>query len=131
MKKVKVKIPDKLRRGIRLATGSRHTVRLEVTDEALTVHTGLSLFYAMAEALEIPRALDEHAKVKQRESGYPESEHILTLATNAFVGGDYLEDLEALRGDVAIQRVIGREDLPDPSFIITLPCRSAFFFPIQ
>jgi hypothetical protein len=55
----------------------------------------------------------------------------LTLATNAFVGGDYLEDLEALREDVAIQRVIGREDLPDPSFIITLPCRLAFFFPIQ
>ena len=59
MKKVKAKIPEKLRKGIPLATGPRHTVRLEVTDEALTVHTGLSLFYAMAEALEIPRCLDE------------------------------------------------------------------------
>ena len=99
-------------KGIPLATGPNHTVRLEVTDEALTVHTGLSLFYAMAEALEIPRILDERVKVKQRESGYPESEHILALAANAFVGGDYLEDLEALREDVAIQRVIGRKDLP-------------------
>ena len=115
MKKVKAKIPEKLRKGIPLATGPRHTVRLEVTDEALTVHTGLSLFYAMAEALEIPRCLDERVKVKQRESGYPESEHILALAANAFVGGDYLEDLEALREDVAIQRVIGRKDLPDPT----------------
>ena len=115
MKKVKAKIPEKLRKGIPLATGPRHTVRLEVTDEALTVHTGLSLFYAMAEALEIPRGLDERVKVKQRESGYPESEHILALAANAFVGGDYLEDLEALREDVAIQRVIGRKDLPDPT----------------
>jgi hypothetical protein len=115
MKKVKAKIPEKLRRGIPLATGPKHTVRLEVTDEALTVHTGLSLFYAMAEALEIPRTLDERVKVKQRESGYPESEHILALAANAFVGGDYLEDLEALREDVAIQRVIGRTDLPDPT----------------
>jgi len=86
-----------------------------VTDEALTVHTGLSLFYAMAEALEIPRTLDECVKVKQRESGYPESEHILALAANAFVGNDYLEDLEALREDVAIQRAIGRKDLPDPT----------------
>jgi hypothetical protein len=68
---------------------------------------------AMAEAQEIPRTLDERVKVKQRESGYPESEHILALAANAFVGGDYLEDLEALREDVAIQRVIGRKDLPD------------------
>jgi hypothetical protein len=115
MRKVKTKIPEKLRKGIPLATGPKHTVRLEVTDEALTVHTGLSLFYAMAEVLEIPRVLDERVKVKQRESGYPESEHILALAANAFVGGDYLEDLEALREDVAIQRVIGRKDLPDPT----------------
>ncbi len=69
----------------------------------------------MAEAVEIPQTLDEHVKVKKRESGYPESEHILALAANAFVGGDYLEDLEALREDEAIQRVIGRESLPDPT----------------
>jgi len=115
MGKVKPKIPEKLHKGIPLKTGRNHTVRLEVTNEALTVHTGLSLVYAMAEALEIPRILDEHVKVKQRESGYPESEHILALAANAFVGGDYLEDLEALREDVAIQRAIGRKDLPDPT----------------
>lgn len=115
MRKVKTQIPKKLREGIPLKTGRNHTVRLEVTDEALTVHTGLSLFYAMAESLEIPRMLDEDVKVKRRESGYPESEHILALAANAFVGGDYLEDLEALREDVAIQRVIGRKDLPDPT----------------
>jgi hypothetical protein len=115
MKKVKPRIPEKLRKGIPLKTGRNHTVRLEVTDEALTVHTGLSLFYAMAEALEIPRTLDERVKVKQRESGYPESEHILALAANAFVGNDYLEDLEALREDVAIQKAIGRKDIPDPT----------------
>jgi hypothetical protein len=115
MRKVKAKIPERLRKGIPLKTGPNHTVRLEVTDEALTVHTGLSLFYAMAEALEIPQTLNEGVKVKQRESGYPESEHILALAANAFVGGDYLEDLEALREDVAIQRAIGRKDLPDPT----------------
>jgi hypothetical protein len=115
MKKVKIRIPEKLRKGIPLKTGPNHTVRLEVTDEALTVHTGLSLFYAMAEALEIPRILNEQVKVKKRESGYSESEHILALAANAFVGGDYLEDLEALREDVAIQRAIGRNDLPDPT----------------
>ncbi len=115
MKKVKINIPKKLRKGIPLKTGRNHTVRLEVTDEALTVHTGLFLFYAMAETLEIPQTLDEHVRVKQRESGYPKSEHILALAANAFVGGDYLEDLEALREDEAIQRVIGRESLPDPT----------------
>jgi len=115
MKKVKLKIPETLRREIPLKTAPNHTIRLELTDEELTVHTGFSLFYAMAEALEIPQILDEQVKVKKRESGYPESEHILALAANAFVGGDYLEDLEALREDGAIQRSIGRKDLPDPT----------------
>jgi len=52
-------------------------------------------------------------KLKKGESGYPESEHILALADNAFVGGDYLEDLEAFWEDGAIQRAIGRKDPPD------------------
>ena len=59
MDKVKKSIPKKLKEGIPLKIRSGHTIRLEVTDEPLTVHTGLSLFYAMAEALEVPRILDE------------------------------------------------------------------------
>ena len=53
--------------------------------------------------------------MKERERGYPESEHILALAANAFIGGDYLEDLEALREDIAIQKAIGRKEIPDPT----------------
>jgi hypothetical protein len=115
MKQVKKGIPQNTQKGIPLKVQAGHTVRLEVTDEPLTVHTGLSLFYAMAETLEIPRILDESVKVKERESGYPESEHILALAANAFVGNDYLDNLEALREDVAIQRAIGRKEIPDPT----------------
>lgn len=115
MKQVKKGIPKDLQQGIPLKVRPGHTVRLEVTDEPLTVHTGLSLFYAMAEALEVPRILDKRVQVKERESGYSESEHILALAANAFIGGDYLDDLEALREDVAIQKAIGRKDIPDPT----------------
>ena len=115
MKQVKKGIPKNVQKGIPLKVRPGHTVRLEVTDEPLTVHTGLSLLYALAEALEIPRILDEHIHVKERERGYPESEHILALAANAFIGGDFIDDLEALREDVAIQRAIGRKDIPDPT----------------
>jgi hypothetical protein len=115
MKQVKTTIQKKFQGGIPLKIRPGHTISLEVTDEPLTVHTGLSLFYAMAEALEIPRILDERIHVKERERGYPESEHILALAANAFIGGDYLDDLEALREDIAIQRAIGRKDIPDPT----------------
>ncbi len=115
MNRVKKTIPKNLKDGIPLKVRPGHTIRLEVTDEPLTVHTGLSLFYAMAEALEIPRILDERVHVKERERGYPESEHILALAANAFIGGDYLDDLEALREDIAIQKAIGRKEIPDPT----------------
>lgn len=115
MEKVKARIPKKLQKGIPLEVRPGHTVRLEVTREPLTTHTGLSLFYATAELLEIPMILDECVHVKQQERGYPESEHILALSANAFMGGDYLEDLEALREDVAIRKAIGRSDIPDPT----------------
>jgi hypothetical protein len=109
------RIPENVKKGIPLQIRRGHTVRLQVTEEPLTVHTGLSLFYAMAEALEIPRIPDERIQVKERESGYPDSEHILALATNAFMGGDSHDDLDALREDVAIQKAIGRKDIPDPT----------------
>ena len=92
-----------------------YTIRLEVTNEILIVHTGLSLHYAMAEALNIPQILDGRIHVKERESVYSESKHIMALSANAFVGGEYLDDLEALREDVAIQMTIGRKDIPDPT----------------
>jgi len=115
MQKVKKKIPEKLMKGIPLTIRPGHTIRLKATTEPLTVHTGLSLFYAMAETLKIPKILDNHVRVKQRDSGYPESEHILALAANAFVGGDFLDDLEALREDDAIKMAIGRKEIPDPT----------------
>jgi hypothetical protein len=115
MKKVKKLVSKKLKKGIPLMIRAGHTVRLGITKEPMTVHTGLSLFYAMAETFGIPQILNESIRVKQRESGYPESEHILALAANAFCGGDYLEDLEALREDGALKAVIGRVEIPDPT----------------
>ena len=115
MQKVKKEIPKKLMKGIPLTIRPGHTIRLKGTNEPLTVHTGLSLFYAMAETLKIPKILDNHVRVKQRDTGYPESEHILALAANAFVGGDFLDDLEALREDDAIKMAIGRKEIPDPT----------------
>jgi hypothetical protein len=38
--KVKARVPEKLRKRIPLSTGASHTVRFEINDEALTIHTG-------------------------------------------------------------------------------------------
>jgi len=80
MKQVNSETLKKLQSGIPLKVRKGHTVRLETTQDPLTVHTGVSLLYAMAGSSEIPRILDEHIQVKERERGYPESEHILALA---------------------------------------------------
>lgn len=69
----------------------------------------------MAEALNIPKVLDEEIRVKRRAAGYPESEHILAFFASIFQGGDYLDDMEALGEDAAAKRVIGWEETPDPT----------------
>lgn len=69
MQRVKMKIPEKLIKGIPLTIRPGHTIRLKATTEPLTVHTGLSLFYAMAETLKVPKSLDNHVRVKQKKLG--------------------------------------------------------------
>ena len=115
MKQVKTEVPERLRKGVPLSIRKGHTVRLEVTQEPLTVHTGLSLFYSMAEALSIPKILDAQVKVKKRERGYPESEHILALAANAFVGGDYLDDSGSVERGCGHPEGDWPSDIPDPT----------------
>lgn len=115
MDKVKNRIPKKLQKGFRSKFTGGIRCGLKSPGSPLTVHTGLSLFYNMAEMLDVPGILDKYVKVTQRGRGYPESEHILALSVNAFMGGDFLEDLEALREDIAIGKAIGRKEIPDPT----------------
>ncbi|MGQ3683542.1 MAG: hypothetical protein ACUBOA_00730 [Candidatus Loosdrechtia sp.] len=82
----------------------------------------------MAEALDIPRILDHHIHVKEQERGYPESEHIMTLSANGFIGGGFLEDIEALREDVALQMAMGRKEIPDPTTAGDFCRRFSLFF---
>lgn len=115
MKKIKRIKAKKLGEGLKLQVRKGRGVELGTTEEPLTCQTGLALFYGMAEALNIPKVLDEEIRVKCRAAGYPESEHILALSASIFQGGDYLDDMEALREDAAAKRIIGREETPDPT----------------
>src|SRR5581483_1178601 len=63
---------------------------------------GLALFYGMAESLNILKILDDQIRVKCR-------------AASIFYGGDYLNDMEALREAAAAKRIVGREETPDPT----------------
>ena len=82
--------------------------------ELIRVHNGLSFFYAMSEPLEISRILDEQVKVKERESGHPESGHILALGANTSIGGTTCTIWRPMekRGH---SEGHGRKDIPDPT----------------
>lgn len=114
MKKIK-RGSKKLGEGLLLKVRRGHEVALSTTQEPLTLHAGLALFYGMAEALGIPKILDEEILVKCRAAGYPESEHILALSASILQGGDFIDDMEALREDAAAKRIIGRKPTPDPT----------------
>ena len=51
--------------------------------------------------------------VKRRESGYAESKLFWALASDPFVEGDYLGNLETLREDVEIQKPNGCKKIPN------------------
>lgn len=76
MKKIKRMKVKKLGEGLKLQVRKEHGVDLGTTEEPLTCQARLALFYGMAEALNIPKVLDEEIRVKCRAAGYPESEHI-------------------------------------------------------
>ena len=106
MKQLKKQIPQKLRPGIPLQVHQGDTIRLEAAEKPFTVHIRLLPLYGMAEVLKIPPIPDENIPINERQSGYPKSEYTFALATNAFIVGDFMEDLEALMQDVAIQKAI-------------------------
>lgn len=55
MRKIKRMSPKKLGKRLPLRVRKGHAVELGTTEESRTSHTGLALFYGMAEALNISR----------------------------------------------------------------------------
>ena len=80
--------------------------------EALTSHAGIVLVQEMCERLEIGQLIDQELRVKQRERGYSDSEHVLAICWNLITGGSCLSDIEALRGDPGTQILLGLKAMP-------------------
>ena len=78
-------------------------------ETTLSNHAGAVLIKEFTDRLGLELLINSHLEVKERERGYSESESILALCWNLILGGDCLDDLNVLRGDVGTQKLLGLE----------------------
>ena len=75
--------------------------------EALTSFSGLPLVVETCEALGLPRLVNRHVRVKQRDRGYSESKYVESVIALLAAGGDCLEDMELVRSDAGLKLLLG------------------------
>ncbi|MGH9767146.1 MAG: IS1380 family transposase [Blastocatellia bacterium] len=84
-------------------------------ETTLSNHAGAVLIKEFTDRLGLELLINSQLEVKERERGYTESESILALCWNLILGGDCLDDLNVLRGDVGTQELLGLESVIAPT----------------
>jgi len=81
-------------------------VKLGTTTEAVTSFAGLPLFLQMGKALGLEKKLNG-LRLKERERGYAPAETIFSLMGIQHAGGAALDDVEVLKRDEGLRRLVG------------------------
>ena len=81
----------------------------------VTPYGGLSLFGAFVRRFQIAEQLNDAVQLFKVHLPYHESDHILAIAANLFVGGTCLEDQTNLQRSEAVRRMLGAVRIPDPT----------------
>jgi len=76
--------------------------------DGLTSRAGLPRVLETLRALGLPRAIREHVHVRERQSGYTETEKLEALILLLAAGGDCLDDIAVLQADGGLRRLLGR-----------------------
>jgi hypothetical protein len=74
---------------------------------ALTPLAGLCAFSRAFRSLGLPDAAATHIRVKQRDSGFPIAQQLESLVLLHVGGGDHMSDIETLRDNEAITKMLG------------------------
>lgn len=84
---------------------------VEVTEEAdaVTARSGLALVVETMRALGLSRAIAEAVKIRERGGGYSETEKVEAVVLLLASGGECLDDLNVLKADRGLCRLLGRE----------------------
>ena len=95
--------------------GKAYKFNVIFRDVTLTTHAGIVLMRDFIGKLGVSELIDANVIIKARERGYPESENILSLCWNAILGGDCLLDLNVLRGDPGLPKLLGVKSVLAPT----------------
>ena len=76
---------------------------------------GVRLAHDVAQAVGLPREIDERVEVLKRHVPYHESDHVLSMTYNLLAGGTCIEDLELRRSDESFLDMLGADRIPDPT----------------
>jgi len=89
--------------------------KLDFTSRSVSSFSGLSLVALTGERLGVWDDIDRRVRLKQRRRGHKTSEAIMDMALLMASGGECLDDLEMLRGDGALKKLLGRERFLAPT----------------
>ena len=74
----------------------------------VTGRAGLPLVLETMRALGLDRGIAEHVHVRERQSGYPETEKVEALVLLLAAGGECLDDIRVLQADAGLTRLLNR-----------------------
>ena len=85
------------------------SVKLEESKIFATNFPGVVPLARLAESFGLFRDLEELLPAKQRRRGYSNSQSVFDLMCIPFAGGECIEDLDRLRADAGLSRLLGRK----------------------
>lgn len=80
--------------------------------DEVTGRGGLPLVLETFRALELEKAVAEHVRIRKRDSGFSEAEHVEALVLLLAAGGECLDDMTILGGDQGLLRLCEKAKLP-------------------
>jgi hypothetical protein len=73
----------------------------------LTAQAGLAGFSRVFRSLEAPKLCDAHVSVKERVRGFTAGQQVESLVLLHMAGGDCMQDIERLRQDAGVTKMLG------------------------
>lgn len=89
--------------------------KLDFTSRRVSSFSGLSLVALTGERLGVWDDIDRQVRLKERRRGHTTSEVVMDMALLMVAGGECLDDLEMLRRDAALGKLLGRERFLAPT----------------
>lgn len=82
---------------------------VQTTDrsDGITAHAGLPLVLETMRGLGLDAVIRQHVRVRERERGYSEARKVEALVLLMASGGECMDDIEVLRADLGLCRLVG------------------------